>query len=248
MPSRKKAAKKATSRPSKKATREKGTRKKAAKKSARKAATKSARKPAARKKTVAKKKTGAKKKTAAGKKAGRKATAKKKTAARKAGRRGRAHRAPRQLKSVSVGDAVRIPPDARGLRMHEPPASGAGLRAAEAIEGTVISIRNIATGRLVQKSRGDLSGYVLEVVHNETFTRLSSDRNLGGRRNGGRAPGADTQARLTQLLQELASKGELPSAAAGDLSQEPFHSLLDGWRVVKVKAEQVEAAEERRSV
>jgi len=31
--------------------------------------------------------------------------------------------------------------------------------------------------------------------------------------------------------------------ASVGLSQEPFGSLLDGWRVVKVKAEQVETAE-----
>jgi hypothetical protein len=229
-PAKKKAAKKKPAK--KKPAKKKVSKKRPAKK---KPAKKAAKKPAGRRpaKKTAKKPAGRKlAKTAAQKKAARK---------KRRRRKGRfVRRKPARLKSVSLGDAVRIPAATRTPVSRYGPALA---RAPEAIEGVVVSIRNIATGKLVSKTRGDVSGYLLEVVHSETFAQRSSDRNISGPRTAGRPGVSPAQAQLSQTLRELAAAGELPSAAAGDLSRDPFRSLLSGWRVVKVKAERIEAAQ-----
>jgi hypothetical protein len=49
--------------------------------------------------------------------------------------------------------------------------------------------------------------------------------------------------RLRRTLNELARKGHRINTAGAGFGEEPLKSLLDGWRVVKVKAEVVESAE-----
>jgi hypothetical protein len=97
---------------------------------------------------------------------------------------------------------------------------------------------------LAAKTRGDLDGYVLEIIHDRTFTaHFSSDRNAGGGRGSDQMKDNRSWLRLRALLQEKAAEGSLPCVASGALSQEPFSSLLDGWRVVKVRAEVIDTVE-----
>jgi hypothetical protein len=121
---------------------------------------------------------------------------------------------------------------------------GRGARAAETIEGLVCSVRTIKTGRLVAKTRGDLSAYVLEIIHSETFERhVGTSRNSSGVLGPARLKQSPVWRRAQEILREAASKKQLLSAASGGLSDEPYKSLLGGWRVVKVKAEVVEAVD-----
>jgi len=50
------------------------------------------------------------------------------------------------------------------------------------------------------------------------------------------------RARLRELLTEMAAKKKYISVVSGGLAEEPLLSLLDGWRVVKVRAERVQSA------
>jgi hypothetical protein len=148
------------------------------------------------------------------------------------------------LKAVAVGDAVRFPAEARNQIGRYDPAIARGARGAEAIKGIVCSVRNIATGKLVAKTRGDLAGYVLEIMHDQTFQlHYGSDRNTGGPRGPESVRDNPAWRRVREVLGEMAASGKLVSAASGGLGEEPVRSLLDGWRVVKVKAEYVESAE-----
>lgn len=145
------------------------------------------------------------------------------------------------LATVGVGDAVRIPADVHNLIGRYDPKAAQEQRGA-VIEGIVSSIRQIATGRLVPKTSGDLSGYVLEVVHTQTFRlHYASDRNTGGPRGPEDVRENPVWRRLRDALRELAASKRLVSVSASGMSDQSLRSLLDGWRVVKVKAQHVEA-------
>jgi len=108
----------------------------------------------------------------------------------------------------------------------------------------VASIRNVGTGKFVAKTRGDLGRFVLEILHSHTFRfQFSSERNSPGVGVQDVPSQNPVRQRIQALLREMAGGKELLSGTAGLLSQEPFASLLDGWRVVKVKAESVEHLE-----
>jgi len=147
------------------------------------------------------------------------------------------------LKTVAIGDVVRFGGDARNQMSRYDAGASSDSRGAEAIEGIVCSIRNIATGKAVGKTRGDISGFVLEIVHHQTFkVHYASDRNTGGPRGPENVRNNPIWARLREVLTSMAAKKQYVSSAAGSLSEEPLASLLDGWRVVKVKAEGVQSA------
>jgi hypothetical protein len=197
-------------------------------------------------KTAARRRAGTAKSTKKAKKAPRRSAKTKKTPRRQAAAKKtlrRSTKARKGLRVVAVGDAVKLPIDARNLIDRYDPSAARGARSAEAVEGIVCSIRTIKTGRLVAKTRGDLSGYVLEIIHSETFRRHASPTERAG------APAITglTQSPVWQRMRELLEKAvgakELPSAASGGLSVEPYRSLLNGWRVVKVKAELVEVVD-----
>jgi hypothetical protein len=164
-----------------------------------------------------------------------------KRVSRKRSKKKSAPKRKRRQTPVAVGDAVRLPAETRNLISRYDPKLARGARVTEGIEGLVCSIRDIRTGKLVAKTRGDLTGFVLEILHTQTFRlQYSSERNTAGV-SGSAAP-TDSPLWLTlrALLQEMAARRELVSASSGVLSQDPFASLLDGWRVVKMKAEAVD--------
>jgi len=143
-----------------------------------------------------------------------------------------------------VGDAIRLPAESRNQMARYDPRIARAARGGEAIEGIACSIRDIATGKLVPMTHGNLEGYVLEVLHNRTFTlQFSSSKNTGGPRGPDRVTDNPSWKRLRTLLRAMASQQQLLSAASGGLSREPLSSLLDGWRVIKVRAELVELVE-----
>ena len=176
----------------------------------------------------------------------RKTTRKKTTSARsksKTKRKGKP-KPKRPAVTVTVGDAVRLPADTSNQIARYDPRYGGAARGTEAIEGIVCSIRHIASGKLAPATQGDLQGYVLEVLHSRTFTpQYSSHKNTGGPRGPERITDGPSWKRIRALLREMASKRQFVSAAPGGLSGEPFASLLDGWRVIKLRAELIELAE-----
>jgi len=176
----------------------------------------------------------------------KKTTKTKRTVKKARGRKTRGARLKKKpvVRSVSVGDLVRIPPDAYTAIRGYAPHIAAQARSAEAIVGVVCSIRNIGTGNLVTQTRGDLTGYVLELIHSQTFRpHYGSDRNTGGPKGPEDIRENPVLKRLRGILQDLARKGHKISTAGVGFTEEPLKSLLDGWRAVKVKAEVVESAE-----
>lgn len=139
--------------------------------------------------------------------------------------------------SISVGDEIRVPVEvAKQLRPSEPQRSLTD-RSSEGIEGLVCSIREISTGKFVAKTHGALEGFMLEVLNDRTFhPQFSSARNTGGPRGPVEVHRNPTWVRMRDALQKMADRQELTSLTGGGAAIEPFASLLDGWRVVKLRA------------
>lgn len=168
----------------------------------------------------------------------------KKAKKRVSGKKKAAPKRARRRTPVAVGDAVRLPSDIHNEIKRYDPRMARAARAPEVIEGIVCSIRNIATGKLVPKTRGDLNGFVVEVLHAHTFHfQLSSEKNRAGLAGSDAATQSPVLHKIRALLAEMVARKELVSGSSGVLSEEPFASLLDGWRVVKMKAEAVESIE-----
>jgi hypothetical protein len=160
----------------------------------------------------------------------------------------------RPAASIAVADLVTVPGEAHNLIGRYDPRAAGLPRGGALIEGVVCSIREIATGRLVAKTKGPLERYVIELVHDLTFSpQFSSARGSAPLREGalertgvlsigsGKAPTEVVKnpmwLRLRSLLRAMAESNQLVSVASGGLAGDSFRQLLDGWRVVKVKAE-----------
>ncbi len=170
----------------------------------------------------------------------RASTASKKVAAARAKRRPSARSAPLIL---APGEVVRLP-----LREHNRFAGydPRHLQGEEAsgwpIEGIILSLREISSGQLVPLASGDPGRYVLEVLHSRSF-----DPSFASVQNAGRAaaPGQTSPiwAKVRALLSSLAAERKLVSLADGSLASSSLASLLDGWRIIKVRADEVEVPE-----
>ena len=227
----------ATKKPARKAVSKKAATKKVAPKVAAKkaAAKKAATKKAATKKASSKKaapKAPARKKASVKKKLAARASMKNKRKPREAAKKMPVPRA------IAVGDAVMLPAGVLNqIRRYDAHATLGG-RGAEAVSGLVCSIRQVATGKFTAKTRGDLEGYVLEILHSRTFqTQFSSKTNTGGAKSSEVVSDNPSWSRLRSLLKQQAESKQLASYGSGNVAREVFGPLLDGWRLVKMKAE-----------
>jgi hypothetical protein len=149
----------------------------------------------------------------------------------------------KQPDSVGVGDEVRLPAELPNQFTHYDARQEFLGRTGDAIEGLVCSIREIATGKQVAKTHGALEHYVLEIVHNRTFSPQYGSRQNIRDRNGRPAVDLATneiRTRVADSLRQAASQGEYAGRASDLLQKDPFAALLDGWRVVKLRASLVE--------
>lgn len=167
--------------------------------------------------------------------------ASKKVVAAKTRQRASARQAPQML---APGDEVRLP-----LRIHNrfagyDPRLLREDAPSRQIEGLVLSIRDIATGQLVPLASGEFSQYVVEVLHNRSFdASFSSVANAGKATMGMRPQNAPAWAKVKSVLKQLGAERKLVSTADNSINTSPLTELLDGWRVVKVKADQLEMPE-----
>lgn len=137
----------------------------------------------------------------------------------------------------AVGDHVRVPAKARNefARYGCLPSAG-GAR--EPVDGLIVSIREISSGKPVKVAAGDPRRYVFELLHMQTFDpRVSSQGNSQGAA-AGRIRDSLTFAQVQQALRERARRSA-PIGVHDMLSQPPFSDLLDGWRLMRFCCAQV---------
>jgi len=168
-------------------------------------------------------------------------TTSKKVAAAKARKRAKAQAPPRVL---SPGEEVRLPLKVHNQFTGYDPRSLREEGPARPIEGIILSIREIASGQLVPLASGDFNQYVLEVLHNRSFDpSFASSQNAGRVGREERPQAAALWEKVRTLLRQMAQERKLISLADGSLPSSPVVGLLDGWRVVKVRADQIEVPE-----
>ena len=113
----------------------------------------------------------------------------------------------------------------------------------ESVDGIILAIREVRTGKLVSSTKSALDKYVVELIYNRTFnSRLASMRNAP---RGVDDPTATSGwKRLRATLRQAADKGEFYSTAMPNLlTDNPLSTLLDGWKVVKVWSREMESLE-----
>jgi hypothetical protein len=112
------------------------------------------------------------------------------------------------------------------------------------IEGLVLSIREIATGKMVGLAVGDFDKYVIEVIHNRSFdASFASTGNAGKATMGERPQNTKMWAKLKATLHQMGQERKLVSTTDDSFAKSALPELLDGWRVVKVRASEIEAVE-----
>jgi len=136
-----------------------------------------------------------------------------------------------------IGDHVRL--QSRAVNRHKSSrlAESESATLLEPVEGLILTIRDISSGRLVKQATGTLENYVIEIVYDHTFnTRYASLRN---------APRASTESpvnmpgwkRLCVALRSAADRDQFYSTTSPTmLTDSPLASLLDGWKVVKIRS------------
>ncbi len=138
---------------------------------------------------------------------------------------------------LGIGDHVRLQSRAVNIHQSSQLAESESATVLEPVEGLILSIREIDSGQLVKQAEGTLENYVIEMVYDHTFnTRYASLRNAprGSTESPVNKPGWK---RLRAALRTAADRGQFyPTTAPALLSDSPLASLLDGWKVVKVRS------------
>lgn len=144
---------------------------------------------------------------------------------------------------LAVGDHIRL--KARDNNQHQAYRSGASevVTFHESVDGLVLSIRDVRTGQLKDKTKGALDQYVIEIVYSRTFNpRYSSLRNAARGVEDPTTTGG--WRKLRAVLRKSVEEGKLYSAGSPELlADSPLTSLLDGWKVVKVWSQELESLE-----
>lgn len=142
-------------------------------------------------------------------------------------------------KSLGVGDHVRLLSRSANKHKSYEITENPVVPVREPVDGLILSIREIATGKLMASTTGDLEGFVIEILSERTFnSRFSSLINAP---RGSEQPSATPRwRRLREVLREAAAQGQLFSAA---MPGNPLAKYLDGWKVIKVRSNEIETQE-----
>lgn len=147
------------------------------------------------------------------------------------------------MTALAVGDHVRL--KARDGNQHKSfhvsKAESASFR--EPVDGMVLSIREVRSGKLVPATKGEFDQYIVEMIYSQTFNaKFASLRNAP---RGSEDPLTTVSwRRLRAALRATIEKDELFSTAMPSLlTDSPLATLLDGWKVIKVWSTELESLE-----
>lgn len=145
----------------------------------------------------------------------------------------------------AIGDEVRVPAEVRNEHTNYEHAPGAeGAR--EPIDGLVVSIREISSGHHVKVAAGEPRNYVFDLLHLQTFDpRFASKANSQGV-TVGRIEDGSTYGEVQAALRHRTVQSKETNAESL-LREPPLADLLDGWRLVRVCAAEVQVKEPRQA-
>jgi hypothetical protein len=173
-------------------------------------------------------------KTSGGGKAKLKQPAKKKPSRRRRARKP----APVRARTVAIGEVVRLLARPENLIGRCDPTAARPAPGHREIRGIVCAIREVASGKLAMKTRGSLGKYVLEILQDLTFDKqYSSAQNTGAARGAFEPAVSPAWGRVREMVKEAVGRASQARPAAVLLGEDSFRRSLDGWRLVRVRAE-----------
>jgi len=142
--------------------------------------------------------------------------------------------------TLAVGDHVRLKSRDKNQYASFKVIDSATAPIHESVDGLVLAIRDIQSGQFVRETAGPLTQYVVELLYDNTFnTRYASLRNAP--RGVDRPASTPMWKRMRALLREAAAKGDMWSTSTPTaFAKSPIARQIDGWKVVKVVADQIE--------
>ncbi|HEY3417084.1 MAG TPA: hypothetical protein VGM23_09395 [Armatimonadota bacterium] len=148
--------------------------------------------------------------------------------------------------SLSIGDHVRLKTVDSNMHKSYMDASMPTAPLHAPLDGLVLSIRDISTGKLQKQSKGDARNYVIELLVDTTFSpRYASQSNAPrGTERPNLTPG---WRRIRAALRENAEKGQLVASTPELFADSALAPLLDGWKVVKIWSDQISDLEPAKS-
>lgn len=148
-----------------------------------------------------------------------------------------------QLVSLAIGDHVRLKYRAANQHSSAMITDVQVAPAREPVDGLVLSIRDINSGRLVKLATGNFDQYVIEVLYDRTFNpKFSSLSNAP--RTTERPSVARAFRQMRAALRAMADKGELFTTSSETiLTDSPLSKMLDGWKVIKVWSRDMDSLE-----
>ncbi|MHB9024440.1 MAG: hypothetical protein ACYC7E_09725 [Armatimonadota bacterium] len=148
--------------------------------------------------------------------------------------------------SLGVGDHVRLKTVDANMHKSYMDANMPTAPLHAPLDGLILSIRDIRTGKLQKQTKGDLRHFVVELLVDTTFNvRYASQANAPrGSERPNVTPG---WRRVRAALRDTAEKGELFASSPESISGSPLAGMLDGWKVVKVWSNQLDNQESART-
>jgi hypothetical protein len=142
--------------------------------------------------------------------------------------------------ALAVGDHVRLKSRAANQHQSFQLTRDELSTQYEPVDGIILSIREIKTGHLLPHTDGNLDNYVIELLNERTFSvRYASQRNAP--RGTDHPTTAPAWSRLRDALRQAADSGVLYSSALPTLfTDSPLAKLLDGWKVLRVRSNDME--------
>lgn len=149
---------------------------------------------------------------------------------------------------LAIGDHVRM--RSRMSNEHQSYQVTSEMQVAfarEPMDGLVLSIRDISTGKLIRATTGQTDEYVVELLIDNTFNpKMASPRNAP--RTAERVTAAPAWRRMRATLRDLAEKGQILSTNDADLQTEsPLAKQLDGWKIIKVRSSDLSSLEQEET-
>ena len=151
------------------------------------------------------------------------------------------------MKSLAIGDQVRLTMRAANMHQSYKVIDQAVAPEREPVDGLIFAIRNIKTGLLVAATDGDFDNFVIEILFDRTFNPRYADYS-NAPKTVDRPSSAPRYIGVKKALKEAAEKGTLYSTSNKELWQEsPLAKHLKGWKIIKVRSNEIEMMEVKKA-
>jgi hypothetical protein len=151
------------------------------------------------------------------------------------------------MKSLAIGDQVRLTMRAANMHQSYKVIDQAVAPDREPVDGIIFAIRDISKGTLVASTEGDFDNYVIEILFDRTFNPRYADYS-NAPKTVDRPSSAPRYIGVKKALKDAAEKGVFYSTSNQELwADSPLVKHLKGWKIIKVRSNEIETMEIKKS-